>query len=219
MSRVPRIQAPFHRRVLAKLGVARDVDPLNGLPVGPLSLAEAVRAGRASVGRHTYGKPTINFGPGDTAKVHIGAFCSIADGVEFIPGGNHRPEWVSTYPFRVAWNLPGAHTDGHPRPEEDIVVGNDVWLGFGALILQGVNIGHGAVVAARALVTKDVRPYAIVGGSPAREIRRRFDDDKVEALLAASWWDWPDEEVRANVELLSSPDVGGFLEQHGRAVR
>jgi acetyltransferase-like isoleucine patch superfamily enzyme len=209
---MPRVQAPFHRRVLAKLGLARDVDPLSGLPVGPLRLSEAIAAGRATMGRHSYGAPVLNYGPGDTAKVHIGAFCSIADGVEFIAGGNHRPDWVSTFPFRVAWNLPGAHTDGHPRPERDIEVGNDVWLGAGALILPGVQIGHGAVVGARAVVARDVRPYSIVVGSPAREVRRRFDDERVEALLRACWWDWSDEEIRRNVDLLTAPDVDALLQ-------
>jgi chloramphenicol O-acetyltransferase type B len=194
-----------------EIGNAGATDPTTGELFGALTAEEAIAAGRATVGRYSYGSFQVNAGRGDRARVRIGSFCSIARGVEFVAGGNHRPDWISTYPFRVMWDLPGAFTDGHPRPELDIEVGNDVWIGAQALILPGAKIGDGAVVAARAVVTGEVRPYAIVGGAPARELRRRFDDEQIEALLELRWWEWPEEKLRASVDLLCSPDIEGLL--------
>jgi acetyltransferase-like isoleucine patch superfamily enzyme len=198
-------------RTRVAVGDAGAIDPCTGELFGALDSRDALAAGRLTLGPHTYGSFTVHVGRGERAHVHLGAYCSIAVGVEFVVGGNHRPDWVSTYPFRVLWGMPGAWTDGHPRPEGDITVGNDVWIGTQALILPGSHIGDGAVIAARAVVTRDVRPYAIVGGIPAREIRRRFTDEQVDALLELRWWDWPEERVRAHVELLSSPDVDALL--------
>ena len=206
-----RILRRLASRARLEIGNAGATDPATGELFGSLTLEEAVSGGRATVGAHTYGACTIHIGRGEHACVHVGSYCSIAVGVELVVGGNHRPDWVSTYPFRVLWGLPGALTDGHPRPEPDIEIGSDVWIGTEAMILAGVKIGHGAVIGARAVVTKDVRPYAIVGGVPAREIRRRFNDEQVERLLALRWWEWPEERVRASVDLLSSPDVDALL--------
>lgn len=186
-------------------------DPLTGDLFGALDAQTAIACGRATLGRHTYGAFTVRAGPGERGRVHIGAYCSIAEQVEFAVGGNHRVDWVSTYPFRVRFGLPGSLTDGHPRTERDIEVGNDVWIGAQALILAGVHIGDGAVVGARAVVTKDVRPYAIVAGVPARERRRRFSDEQVQALLDARWWEWPEETIRSNIDLLCSPDVHALI--------
>lgn len=119
-----------------------------------------------------------------SAPVVVGAFCSFADGVRFELGAG----------------------DGGP-----IVVGNDVWVGRGAVVHAGVTIGDGAVVGARAVVTGDVRPYAVVAGDPARERRRRFADEQVEALLRVAWWSWPDERIRAHAQLLCASDVDAFL--------
>ncbi|HEY7933296.1 MAG TPA: CatB-related O-acetyltransferase [Solirubrobacteraceae bacterium] len=201
-------------RMRVEIGKAGATDPGTGELFGSLNAEEAVACGRATVGRHTYGAFTIHVGRGERARVHIGAFCSIAIGVEFVVGGNHRTDWISTYPFRVLWGMPGAWTDGHPRPESDIEVGNDVWIGAQALILPGVKIGDGAVIGARAVVTRDVRPYAIVAGVPAREVRRRFGDEQVDALIALCWWDWPEERIRANVDLLCSPEVDALGAPH-----
>ena len=116
-----------------------------------------------------------------SARVVVGAFCSVADGVRFEPGG------------------------------AGIVVGNDVWIGRGAVVHAGVRIGDGAVVGARAVVTEDVRPYAVVAGAPACERRRRFADAHVAALLRVAWWSWPDERIRAHAPLLCAGDVDAFL--------
>jgi len=202
-------------RIRYEIGDAGQTDPLTGELVGTLTAREAMECGRATVGPHTYGDFKIRSGRGDTARLTIGDYCSIAVGVEFALGGNHRADWVSTYPFRVLWGLPGAWTDGHPRPERDTVVGNDVWIGTGVLVLPGVSIGDGAVVGARAIVARDVAPYAIVVGNPAREVRRRFSSEQIEALLALRWWDWPEEKVRAHIDLLSAVDVDALLAAAG----
>jgi acetyltransferase-like isoleucine patch superfamily enzyme len=187
----------------------------------PLSRAELlqqqVAAGQVTFGPFSYGAPFVDVYEGETNRVQVGSFCSIARDVEIFVGGNHRSDWVTTFPFRWFFAMEGANHDGHPTSRGDVQIGNDVWLGVGATIMSGVTIGDGAVVAARAVVTRDVRPYAIVAGSPAREVRRRFPDDHVEALLAIRWWDWPLERVLASVEELCSSDLTAFLERHGSA--
>lgn len=175
------------------------------------SYERALAGGFLEVGAHTYGRPRVLLYPGDTGRVAVGTYCSIANDVEFIPGGIHPTDWVSTYPHRIRQGLPGAFTDGCPSSKGDILVGHDVWIGAGAKILSGVRIGHGSVVGAYAVVARDVRPYAVVVGSPAREVRRRFTDEQVDALLRIAWWDWPAEEVGERAALLSSSDVDSFI--------
>lgn len=182
---------------------------------GSLSLETASEVGFLSLGEHSYGNPSIVAFPGDSAKVRIGRYCSMADGAEFFIGGNHRTDWVTTYPLRAMLELPGALVDGHPATKGDIVVGNDVWIGADARILSGVTIGDGAVIGLGAVVTADVRPYAVVAGNPAQEVRRRFPDAIVDALRQIAWWDWPDETVRERVEDLCSPDLEGFVRRFG----
>jgi acetyltransferase-like isoleucine patch superfamily enzyme len=179
-------------------------------------MEQATAAGVLTVGAHTYGDPRIVSYPGDTATVRIGRYCSLAPEIQLCVGGNHRPDWVTTYPLRVKLGLPGALSDGHPATKGDIVIGNDVWIGAGVRVLSGVEIGDGAVVGADALVATSVRPYAIVTGNPARETRRRFPDPTVEALRRIAWWDWPDETVRDRVEELCNPDVEAFVRRFDR---
>lgn len=176
----------------------------------------ALEAYVLTLGHRSYGEPSVMRYPGDTAVVRVGRYCSIANGVVFVVGGNHRPDWVTTYPLRVMLELDGALADGHPATKGDIVVGNDVWLGADSRILSGVEIGHGAVIGLGAVVAADVRPYAIVVGNPAREVRRRFPDPMVEALLRIAWWDWPDDDVRERVDDLCSPDVEAFVRRYDR---
>ena len=163
------------------------------------------------MGRESYGEPRVVAYPGETSRALVGSFVSIADDVVFLVGGNHPVDWVSTFPFRARLGLPGAYRDGVPVSKGDIVVGNDVWIGWGATVLSGVTIGNGAVVAANATVTRDVRPYAIVAGNPAREVRRRFGDDEVARLERLAWWDWPLEAIVERIALLNGDDVGAFL--------
>lgn len=148
----------------------------------------------------------------------IGRFCSIALNVSLLLG-NHRTDQVSTYPFKVLSDYwPGAAEA--PSDHEDrggISIGSDVWLGANSTVVAGVTIGHGAIVAASAVVTKDVEPYAIVVGNPARILRKRCSDEQIRDLLAIGWWDWPDEKVQAEVAGLSSLSVDDFIRRHKAA--
>ena len=146
--------------------------------------------------------------------LHIGAYCSITYNVQILLGGEHRTDWVTTSPLRVLSRLPGADQDGHPRSKGDVVIGNDVWLGLGSIILSGVTVGDGAVVGAGSVVTKDVPSFAIVAGNPARVIRYRFTPEIREALSRIAWWNWPHERVLGAVDLLCCGDIDRFIEMH-----
>lgn len=196
-----------------------------GLPTGPrgflrrwfnphnqtrLHLAKLVarRPGQITIGAYSYGRPKVRF-PESGAKLAIGRYCSIADGVEIMLGGNHRTEWATTYPFPAMSGLwpDAAGLDGADVSRGDVVIGSDVWLGSQALILSGVSIGHGAVVAARAVVTKDVPPYAIVAGNPARFVRYRMSEERIAALLRSSWWLLPETEIGRLIPTLLSERI------------
>lgn len=169
------------------------------------------------VGEHTYGHEQLSVRHwGEPAGLRIGRYCSIADRGTIFLGGNHRADWVSTYPFPAfpeAWPE-AAGIEGHPATNGDVVIGNDVWVGSRVTIMSGVTVGDGAVLAADATVVKDVPPYAIVGGNPARVLRRRFAPHQIRGLLAVRWWDWPDAKVHAEVGLLASGRVDAFLARH-----
>jgi len=165
---------------------------------------------QVEVGAYSYGLGRDSFfayHPDD--RVRIGKFCSIAEGVRFVFGG-HRMDIVSTFPLR-SMCFGDQYADAMSKG--DIEVGNDVWLGRNALILSGVKIGNGAVVAAGAVVTRDVAPYALVGGVPAKVIKMRFEPDQVAALEKCRWWDWPIEKIKENVDLFyAAPE--GFIQTH-----
>lgn len=146
--------------------------------------------------------------------VTVGKHASVERSVQIILGGQHRPEWVSTFPFRAVLGLPGAREDGIPTTKGPIHIGEDAWVGYEAMLTPGVTIGVGAVVATRSLKVKDVEPYEIVGGNPARHIRYRFDLETRQALLRIRWWEWPDDEVRAAIDELCSDDLTGFIARH-----
>lgn len=159
-------------------------------------------------GRHSYGKPTVIIA-GGSAGVEIGNFCSIASGVQFLDGGCfHRVECVSTFPLRAIYKQRfwGMKSDKDNKENNIVglrkrgktVVGNDVWIGESAYILPGVTIGDGAIIGAKSVVTKDVPPYAIVGGNPARIIRYRFDEEIIKKFLKIKWWNWSDEKIIEN---------------------
>ena len=146
-------------------------------------------------------------------RLIIGDFCSIGSGAAFIMAGNqgHRNDWVSSFPFFCMPEVP--HFAGAVdafRPAGDTVIGNDVWIGSEAIIMPGVKVGDGAVIGTRALVTRDVEPYAIVGGNPARVIRKRFDDDSIAMLLEMKWWDWDDARRGQAMPLLCSGDIAAL---------
>lgn len=146
----------------------------------------------------------------DVDELIIGSFCSIGSGASFIMAGNqgHRTDWIATFPFFYMpedMGFDGAR-DGWQRAG-DTVVGNDVWIGSEAMIMPGVRIGDGAVIAARAVVTHDVAPYSVVAGTPARQIRQRFSPERIALLLELRWWDWPLEQINAAMPLLCSGQV------------
>lgn len=143
----------------------------------------------------------------DYPLVRVGRYSSVNEAVTFLAGGEHRADFVTTWcdvtnRAEILWS------------RGPIVVGNDAWIGQEAMIMSGVTIGDGAVVGARALVTKDVAPYEIVGGVPARHIRWRFSEEIRAGLLAMAWWDWPADKVIAHRRQLHSPDVAGFVARH-----
>ncbi len=138
-------------------------------------------------------------------KLTIGKFCMIASDVTFIMNGaNHLTDAISTYPFAIFGEGWEKAMEGREYPRKgDILVGNDVWIGYNATIMAGVTIGDGAIIATNATVVKDVAPYSIVGGNPAKEIRRRFSDEMIAKLLELRWWNWEVERITANVGALT----------------
>ena len=141
-------------------------------------------------------------------KLIIGKFCSIACGAKFIfNSANHNLSSVSTYPFPIffeEWGLNIKDVTAAWDNKGNIIIGNDVWIGYEAVIMAGVTIGDGAIIGTRAVVTKDVPPYTIVGGVPAKPIRKRFDNETLEELLKIRWWDWPEEKIARNITAIQS---------------
>lgn len=182
-------------------------------------LKKYVDAGLAEIGEHTYGEPVIRYAQLGHRFI-CGRYCSFGPGVQIMLGGGHRHDWVTTYPFPAfAERWPeAAGVTGHHTGKGDVTVGNDVWVGLSAYISSGVTVGDGAVIAARSVVTKDVPPYAIVGGNPAKLIRLRFDEPTICDLLQLRWWDWPQERVSANIRLLLSGDAQALIERSVQAV-
>lgn len=167
-------------------------------------------------GKGTYAGKLAVLAWGEGATLSIGNYCSIADGVTIFLGGEHRTDWVTTYPFSALWD--GArHIAGHPATKGNVTIGSDVWLGQSSVVLSGVTIGHGAVIAAYAVVTKDVPPYAIAAGNPARIIKYRFRSEEIESLLRIAWWNWPEEEIRKSLSDLLSEQIGQFIRKHTRS--
>lgn len=169
---------------------------------------------RVQVGRFTYGNPQFKVWS-DDESVSIGAFCSIAEEVVIFGGGEHRSEWVSTFPLRIAFGDPLAGRDGHPASKGPTRIGNDVWIGYGATILSGVTIGDGAIIGARAVVARDVAPYSVVTGNPARQVKMRFPSEQVDALLRIRWWDWSIEDIHARQADLCGGSVEAFVQRFG----
>ena len=155
-------------------------------------------------------------------KLVIGSFCSIGSGAAFIMAGNqgHRRDWISTFPFY--W-MPEIDAFGGARngfePAGDTVIGNDVWIGTEAIVMPGVKIGHGAVIGTRALVTKDVEPYAIVGGNPSKTLRMRFVEADIARLLELRWWDWSDDELKSAMPLLTDGDISALYRHWQTAIK
>jgi acetyltransferase-like isoleucine patch superfamily enzyme len=177
------------------------------------------------VGRHTYGMDHIKIRRWNEMKnqynLVIGHFCSIADDIEVYLGGNHYTQLVSSFPFGIVSNntftnakliennpnLNGSYCKGN------VVIGSDVWIGSHVTIMSGVKIGDGAVIAANSHIVKDVPPYAIVGGNPAKVIKYRFSESQIEKLLIIQWWNWSDEKINENLEYILSENMDNFIEK------
>ena len=144
-------------------------------------------------------------------RLIIGKFCSIACSAKFIfNSANHTLSSLSTYPFPIffeEWNLKREDVASAWDNKGDIVIGNDVWIGYESIIMAGVTIGDGAIIGTRALVTKDVPPYTIVGGTPAKPIRKRFDDQTIAYLQKIKWWDWSNEKIAENIAAIQNGQI------------
>jgi len=166
------------------------------------------------VGEYSYGSPKV-YDWHDGTKLKIGNFCSFATGVQILLSGEHHYEYISSFPFvcNPDFNInadPTKETENiasYIKSKGDVTIGNDVWVGWNAMIMSGVTIGDGAVIGAGSVVTKDVEPYAIVGGTPARIIKKRFDDETIKRLLEIKWWNWDLQKIKENIYLLNSINV------------
>jgi len=197
------------RKIRGLVRFSQQIIPTLRSLVGPRMRWQALQeSGLVLIGAHSYGLPNVLYWDYKT-KLVIGKYCSIAEGTTFLLGGEHRGDWVSTYPFSAfpkAWPSPSASIE-HTISKGDIVVGNDVWIGHGAIILSGVTIGNGAIVGAGSIVTGDIADFAVVGGNPAKFIKFRFDEETRKRLSDSSWWDWSEEKILANLDrLMDSPE-------------
>ena len=165
-----------------------------------------------SIGKYQYGTPLVYFSNPE-AKLIIGKFCSIADPVKIWLGGSHRVDWVTTYPFghintSIFNNIDGK---GHPKTNGDVIIGNDVWIGASVTIMSGVKIGDGAVIANNSHVVKNVEPYAMIGGNPAKLIKYRFSTEQINDLLLIQWWNWDDDKINSYLPLLCNTNIDEFI--------
>lgn len=161
------------------------------------------------IGAGSYGDlAVLEWGEGSTLA--IGAYTSIGTDVKVFLGGEHRIDWVTTFPFSVLWDS-GKQIKGHPKSKGDVVIGSDVWIANEAVIMSGVDVGHGAVIGARAIVTRDVPAYAVVAGNPARIVKFRFDQPTIERLLKIKWWEWEPGRIANALPALLNEDIEGFL--------
>ncbi|NOW05088.1 CatB-related O-acetyltransferase [Clostridium beijerinckii] len=153
--------------------------------------------------------------PINNDKLIIGKFCSIACKAKFLmTSGNHTMGSLSTYTFPIfyeEWGVDVSFITDAWDNKGDIVIGNDVWIGYDAIIMSGVKIGDGAIIGTRAIVTSDVPPYTIAGGIPAKIIKKRFGEDIILKLLKIKWWDWPYEKIKANIKYIQSGDIDKLM--------
>ncbi len=163
-----------------------------------------------SIGRGSYGVPEVHdWNEGTTLK--IGSFCSISAYVQIYLGGEHRLDWVTTSPLNVMFE--NKDISEHGISKGDVVIGNDVWICGNATILSGVTIGDGAVIGNGAIVSRNVEPYSIVAGNPAKHVKYRFKAEIIEELLQIQWWNWPENILKDNLHLLLNTDIENFIQQ------
>ena len=165
------------------------------------------------IGKHTYGTQNLNLFYSDKNIIQIGNFCSIASNITVFLGGNHRHDRVTTFPFghihqNIFNNFDG---EGHPSSKGNIIIGNDVWIGQNTTIMSGITIGDGSVIANNSHVIKDVDPYSIIGGNPAKFIKYRFTKEQIVKLLEIKWWNWEDEKINRFLPLLCNDNIDDFI--------
>lgn len=165
-----------------------------------------------SFGKYTYGSPNVHWSDSG-AKLVVGNFCSIAGNVNIYLGGNHRTDWVTTYPFGHIHKHIFNHFNGngHPSTKGDVIIGNDVWIGNNVTIMSGVTIGDGVVIANNSHVVKDVEPYSLVGGNPAKLIKYRFTEEQIQELLQIKWWYWDDNKINNFSPFLCNENIDEFI--------
>ncbi len=161
------------------------------------------------IGEYTYGAPVIY--DYETESLKIGRYCSIGPNVTLILGGNHRTDWITTYPFNAKFH-DFRHIDSH-KPKGGLTIGNDVWIAANVTILSGVTVGNSSIIAAGSVVVKDVPAYAIVAGNPAKVVRMRFEQNVIEKLEATKWWEKSYQELKPYMELLMSGKAEEFIKE------
>ena len=168
------------------------------------------------VGKYTYDKKNIKLRFPGGNKLYVGNFCSIAGNCIVYLGGYHNSNWITTYPFGYKHKdiFDSFDGSGHPKKCGDVNIGNDVWIGDNVTIMANIKIGDGAIIATNSHVIKDVEPYAIYGGNPAKLIKYRFKKEQIEKLLSIKWWDWDEMKINENIHLLCNKDIDKFIKKH-----
>ena len=209
------------KKLLKRLaGLSRQLKSLETEYVQPEATPNVQREQKSRIlvtGKYSYGIDNINIRSwGEGAHLFIGGFCSIARNQTIFLGGNHRTDWTTTFPFGHIFNeafpagqINGGH--GHPATKGHVIIENDVWIGEGCTIMSGIRIGSGSIVAAKSVVTKDVEPYTIIGGNPAKPIKQRFPQHIIQQLLEIRWWDRSDDDINKIVPLLQMPTTEEIL--------
>jgi len=197
---------------LSKNRHAQAITDLSSLNNKPFFTNKNPKYACYNIGDWTYGNPIIKSWDEKT-ELKIGKFCSIAGNVQILLGGEHRKDWVTTYPFTEFFEE-AKGIGGHPHTKGSITIGNDVWICQNAIILSGVTIGNGVVVGAGTVITRDIPAYAIAAGNPAKIIGYRFTDEQIYKLETIAWWNWDIERIKTQLPMLLSSRIDEFIEEN-----
>ncbi len=181
-----------------------------------LFLSDRHKNSSYTIGKYSYGNPKIIRRNSTDGYLTIGKFCSFAEDINILLGGDHHTDYVSTYPFNIRFSEWKNTKDiFHLKKGRDVTIGNDVWIGRGVTILSGSNIGDGSVIAAGAVVRGNIEPYSIYGGVPAKFIKYRFSENQISDLLKISWWNWPLAKIEKYSSDIMSPNIDEFIKKAG----